>query len=160
MTVDDEFQPQDGAGEFFAAVRCVFCGAAHRLERAIEREDECARCASPLFPAERHRLEYSGQRMLTRVAKQGTVEIYTAWPQKEPLRAEMRDLSLNGMQLVAPARLAQDQIVKIVGDDCAGLGRVAHCRRDGVAGERWLIGVEFLTLRFTQHTGTFVSLRV
>ena len=160
MTVDDEFQPHDAAGEFSAAVRCVFCGAAHRLDRTIDRDDECARCASPLYPAERHRLEYSGQRMLARVAKQGPVEIFTAWPQQEPLRGEMRDLSLNGMQLVAPARLAQDQIVKISGDDCTGLGRVAHCRRDGVSSERWLIGVEFLTLRFAQHTGTFVSLRV
>src|SRR5690606_34925269 len=102
MTVGDDFQPQGDAGEFFGAVRCIFCGAAHRLDRVIEREDECARCASPLFPAERHRLEYSGQRMLTRVAKQGAVEVYTGWPQKEPLKAEMRDLSLNGMQLAAP----------------------------------------------------------
>lgn len=160
MTVDDEFQPQDATGEFFAALRCIFCGAAHRLDRTIERDDECARCASPLFPAERHRLEYSGQRMLTRVAKQGVVEIFTAYPQKEPLKAEMRDLSLNGMQLAAPVRLAQDQIIKVVGDDCSGLGRVAHCRRESLASERWLIGIEFLTLRFTQHTGTFVSLRV
>jgi hypothetical protein len=160
MTVDDEFQPHDHAGEFSAAVRCIFCGAAHRLDRAIDRDDECARCASPLYPAERHRLEYSGQRMLARVAKQGAVEVFTAWPQKAPLKAEMRDLSLNGMQLVAPARLAQDQLVKIVGDDCIGLGRVAHCGREPGAAERWLVGIEFLTLRFTQHTGTFVSLRV
>jgi hypothetical protein len=39
---------------------CLFCGGLHGLERSLERDDECARCASPLFPAERHRLEYSG----------------------------------------------------------------------------------------------------
>jgi hypothetical protein len=160
MTVDDQRQPGENADGYHGAVRCVFCGAAHRLDRSIDRDDECARCASPLYPAERHRLEFSGQRMLARVAKHGAVELCTGWPQKEPLRTEMRDLSLNGMQLVAPARLAQDQIVKIVGDDCTALGRVAHCRREVGAVERWLIGIEFLTLRFTQHTGTFVSLRV
>lgn len=160
MTAAGQFQPGYDVDEYFGAVRCVFCGGAHRLERAIDRDDECARCASPLYPAERHRLEVSGARMLARISKQGAVELSTGWPQNEPLKAEMRDLSLNGMLLVAPAKLAPNQIVKIVGDDCSALGRVAHCRRQRLAADRWLIGVEFLTLRFTQHTGTFVSLRV
>src|SRR5688572_28551619 len=46
---------------------CLFCSAAHGLERELKPDDECGRCASPLFSAERQRLEYSGQRFLGRI---------------------------------------------------------------------------------------------
>ena len=35
---------------------CLFCGAPHGIVRVFARDDECPRCASPLYPAERHRL--------------------------------------------------------------------------------------------------------
>jgi hypothetical protein len=69
---------------------CLFCGALHDLKRMLERDDECGRCLSPLYPAERHRLEYSGQRMLQRVPKQHTIHVWVTWPQDAPIRADMR----------------------------------------------------------------------
>lgn len=139
---------------------CLFCGTLHGLQRALERDDECGRCDSPLFPAERQRLEYSGQRMLSRIPKQREIRFYVTWPQAEAFVGEMRDLSLNGMQFVTAVRLQQNQIVKI---DCAelhALGRVAHTKLDSEAPERWATGIEFLTLRFRQSRGSFVSARV
>jgi hypothetical protein len=84
------------------------------------------------------------------------------WPQAAAYSAEMRDISLNGMQFVAAAPLHANQIVKIDCASCVAVARVAHCERDhsdpgGV--DRWLIGVEFLTLRFHNARGTFVSAR-
>lgn len=139
---------------------CLFCGTLHGLQRALERDDECGRCASPLFPAERQRLEYSGQRMLSRIPKQRDIAFYVTWPQGEAFSGDMRDLSLNGMQFVTAVRLQHNQIVKI---DCAelrALGRVAHAKLDSEAPERWATGIEFLTLRFRQSRGSFVSARV
>ncbi len=84
----------------YAAHRCLFCGTEHGLDHALERDDDCRECASPLFPAERHRLEYSGQRMLRRIPTRRTIDLYVSWPQAAPYFAEMRDISLNGMQFV------------------------------------------------------------
>jgi hypothetical protein len=146
----------------YAAHRCLFCGTEHGLDHALERNDDCRECASPLYPAERHRLEYSGQRMLRRIPSRRTIDLYVSWPQGTPYSAEMRDISLNGMQFAAFAPLHANQIVKIDCASCAAVARVAHCERDhsdpdGAA--RWLVGVEFLTLRFHNARGTFVSAR-
>jgi hypothetical protein len=151
----------DPDAQRYAAHRCLFCGSPHGIDRPLDRDDVCATCASPLFPAERHRLEYSGQRMLKRTRKRRAIELYVSWPQPQPFAAEMRDLSLNGMQLAAGAPLQLNQIVKIDCEVCSAAARVAHCKRErsGLAGltEHWLVGVEFLTLKFRSPRGSFVS---
>jgi hypothetical protein len=136
---------------------CLFCNAAHGLQRKIERDDDCGRCGSPLCPAERHRLEYSGQRMLSRIPKHHAIDIYVTWPQAEPYIGQMRDLSLNGMQFTCVTRLQPNQIVKIICSELHALARVAHTNRDIDTADSWITGVEFLTLRFRQIRGSFVS---
>jgi hypothetical protein len=146
----------------YAAHSCLFCGTTHALERAIEPEDDCGECASPLHPAERRRLEPSGKRMLQRITRRRAVKLYVAWPQPAPYSAEMRDLSMNGMQLSTAAQLRPNQIVKIDCAACAAVARVAHCERVAAppgTPARWLVGVEFLTLRFASTRGTFISAR-
>jgi hypothetical protein len=152
-----------GAGErtaTFTAAFCLFCGTPHGLQGSVERDDDCRQCGSPLCPAERHRLEYLGQRMLRRIPKRSSIELYVAWPQAEPLTAEMRDVSLNGMLFVATVRLEANQIVKIDGPELIAIARVAHCERDHASADRWSTGIEFLTLRFRHSRGSFVSARV
>jgi hypothetical protein len=148
------------ADDSLATHLCLFCGSPHGLVRSIDPGDECGRCASPLYPAERHRLDYSGQRMLHRVLKQREIDIYVTWPQPEAYRGEMRDLSLNGMQFAAGVRLQANQIVKIDCRELRALARVAHTKSDGDAIDRWTTGVEFLTLRFWQVRGSFLSAEV
>jgi hypothetical protein len=138
---------------------CLFCSATYSLERKLERDDECGSCLSPLFPAERHRLEYSGQRMIRRIPKRRAVEIRVTWPQSEPHRGEMRDLSLNGMSFVTAVELQPNQIVRIDCTELRALGRVAHVERDPEGGGT-RTGIEFLTLRFWQVRGSFVSAEV
>jgi hypothetical protein len=139
---------------------CLFCGTPHGLQRAFERDDECGRCGSPLYPAARQRLEVSGQRMLSRVPKRRTIAFSVTWPQSDALVGEMRDLSLNGMQFSTNVRLQLNQIVKIECPELIALGRVAHAALETEAPEMWLTGVEFLTLRFRKSSGSFVSARV
>lgn len=155
----DAREPFERTGTFTASF-CLFCGTPHGLQRAIERDDDCPQCASPLYPAERHRLEYLGQRMLRRIPKRSGISLYVAWPQVEPLEATMRDVSLNGMLFVASVRLESNQIVKIDCSELAALGRVAHAERNIESGGGFATGVEFLTLRFRQTRGSFVSARV
>lgn len=147
-------------GELPLLSTCLFCGTPHGLQRAPERDDECGRCASPLYPAERHRFEISGQRMLNRIPKHHALSFYVTWPQTEAFIGEMRDLSLNGMQFGTNVHLQPDQIVKIECMELQALARVAHASLENQAPEIWTTGVEFLTLRFRQNRGSFVSARV
>jgi curved DNA-binding protein CbpA len=150
----------DAGDAHFGAHACLFCGSRHGLQRALERDDDCAACGSPLCPAERHRHDYSGQRMLGRIPKHLPLLLYTGWPQSQPFPAEMRNISLNGMKIAAPQRLPVNQIVKIDSEVCRALGRVAYCERDAERADGFAMGIEFLTLRFTKSAGTFVSARV
>jgi curved DNA-binding protein CbpA len=146
----------------YAAHRCLFCGTEHGLDHALERDDDCRECNSPLYPAARHRLEYLGQRMLRWIPSRREIDLYVSCPQTTAYLAEMRDISLNGMQFAVGAPLQPNQIVKIDCASCPAVARVAHCERDRSdpeGGARWLVGVEFLTLRFCNARGTFVSAR-
>jgi hypothetical protein len=143
-----------------AARCCLFCGTAHGLTRALERDDECAQCSSPLFPAERHRYEFSGQRMLKRIPKRRAIEIRVAWPQPVAFVGEMRDVSLNGMAFLAAVHLTPNQIVRIDCTELRALGRVAHVESGADVEGRANTGVEFLTLRFWQVRGSFISAKV
>jgi hypothetical protein len=136
---------------------CLFCGAPHASERVLERDDECARCGSPLYPAERHRLEYLGRRMLNRIPKRRAIDIAVTWPQEVPIRGEMRDLSLNGMSFVSGVRFETNQIVRIDCTELRALARIAHVEPEPHAVDRYGAGVEFLTLRFRRLRGSFVS---
>ncbi|HLF11804.1 MAG TPA: DnaJ domain-containing protein [Gammaproteobacteria bacterium] len=155
----DETPTVDQTGELFAALCCIFCGVPHGLDRAIDVEDECSHCSSPLLPAERRRLASSGQRTLSRMPKKRSVTFYTSWPQAEPFAAEMRDVSLRGMQIQTTLRLKTQQIIKIDCAICQTLARIVHCHRDPQSSEHWLVGVEFLTLRFATKRGSFISVR-
>ena len=77
----------------YAAHRCLFCGTAHGLDHTLERDDDCRECSSPLCPAERHRLEYSGQRMLRRIPSRRGIDLYVSWPQADAYFAEMSRIS-------------------------------------------------------------------
>jgi curved DNA-binding protein CbpA len=147
----------DDAAGSLGTRACLFCGALHDLERVLERDDECGRCGSPLYPAERHRFEYSGQRMLRRIPKKHAISIWVAWPHGAPVHAEMRNLSLNGMSFASSVRFEPNQIVRIACVELHALGRIAHVESDAHGSDGFSAGVEFLTLRFRQVRGNFVS---
>jgi hypothetical protein len=95
--------------------------------------------------------------MLRRVAKSHGITILVTWPQAAPIDGEMRNLSLNGMSFVSGVRFELNQVVRIDCTELRALARVAHVERDAHGAGRFAAGVEFLTLRFRQVRGTFVS---
>ena len=134
--------------------RCLFCATPGKLGRAPESDDSCPGCHSPLYPAEHLRLDTADQRLMERVSREVPVTCYTEWPQASGYAARMRDLSLNGMQITAAFRPDEGSIVKVDSAPCQSLARVAWCTDHG---GQWLIGLEFVTLRFNRSRGSFVS---
>lgn len=138
---------------------CPFCRAPLAARLRIAPDDRCGRCACPLFPAERHRLDFSGQRVSARFARRCPVVLYTEWPQSPGHAAEALDLSLNGMRLMVARRIEPGTLLRIECELFAALARVAYARADEQAGG-WALGAEFLTLRLARSAGRFVSTRV
>jgi curved DNA-binding protein CbpA len=136
---------------------CLFCGAAHAAEHELERDAECHQCASPLYPAERHRLEYSGQRILGRIQVRQAISIWTKWHRDTPIAGEMRNVSLNGMAFASSLLFETNQIVRIDCTELRALGRIAHAEPTTSGAYPFSAGVEFLTLRLPEGGGTFYS---
>jgi hypothetical protein len=137
---------------------CLFCAAPHGIEPELKRDDECPRCASPLYPAERHRLEYSGQRILGRIQMRHPISIWTTWHRDTPIAGEMRNLSLNGMAFAANLLFEVNQIVRIDCSELRALGRIAHAEQATTGAYPFTAGVEFLTLRLPEGGGAFSSI--
>ena len=114
-------------------------------------------CASPLYPAERQRFEYSGQRMLDRI-RSSTRSNLGDVAAGHADRGEMRNLSLNGMSFTSTCCSAEPNRAHRL-RELHALARIAHVERDTEARGRFSAGVEFLTLRFRQVRGNFVSAR-
>ena len=139
------------------AGKCLFCGAEHGVDGELKRDDECGRCASPLCPAERHRLEYSGQRILGRIQVRHSISIWTRWDQDTPIAGEMRNVSLNGLAFTSPVLFEVNQIVRIDSTELRALGRIAHAEQATSGAHPFSAGLEFLTLRLPEGGGTFYS---
>ena len=65
--------------------------------------------------------------------------------------------ALNGMLFVSSVQLQLNQVIRIDCSELRALARVAHVEPDAADAERFEAGVEFLTLRFRQVRGSFIS---
>jgi hypothetical protein len=127
--------------------RCVFCQAPCTAGAAEDPYRSCGVCYSPLYPADRLRALASGNRSTARVERRREVRLYTDWPQPEPFRGMLEDVSPRGLRLSTQKGLADYQIVKIDAGELQAVGRVANRRpkRDG-RDVLWSTGIEFFTV--------------
>ena len=138
---------------------CLFCGAAHGIDRVFARDDECPRCASPLYPAERHRLEYSGQRILGRIQLRHPISIWPQFHRDTPIAGEMRNLSLNGIGLTSSVLFEVNQVVRVDCADLRAVGRIAHTEPATKGPHPFSAGLEFVTLLLRSGGGPFSSIK-
>ena len=136
---------------------CTFCNQPHYMGNNIVPDDVCPKCESPLFPATKQTEEICGKRTIQRINKEWSLRFYTAWPHTESFSGKTRNVSLNGMQLITAAQLTENQVIKITSNELFSVARVANCHQ---MENNWRYGLEFLTLRFHQAHGTFVSLEI
>ena len=142
-------------------LECIFCGTKHEHGMVIVEDTACGACNSPLFPADNDRLELTGQRAVTRIIKSHEITFYTHWPQAAGFTGQTEDISLNGMRFVTQASMVQGQYIKIVSQIAEAVAQVSHFsrRRRGLTVTN-VAGVAFVTLRFRQSQGGFVTERI
>lgn len=140
---------------------CVFCGTPHGFGQAILAEADCVECMSPLAPIESLRLEAAGKRAVARIDKRQAITYFTTWPQQSPHTARTEDISLKGMRIVTEAALIAGQTIKIAGPAVDATALVTHCKRARRRGSTVHVsGIAFVTCRFSQAVGRFVSDRI
>lgn len=122
--------------------------------------NRCLHCGSPLSPPLSVRPPGGDQRVVSRFQHGGEIIVRTPDCARS-IRAVIQDLSPRGMGLLAQAPLTIDQVVKIDGTMLSAVARVISCRPSKTEGPRGQsIGVQFLTLEFTETRGIFVSSQV
>lgn len=150
-----------GRGTVESSRHCLFCEAPHAFGANVEVDAVCAVCSSPLATAENRRMESAGQRAVERIGKHQQITYFTHWPQPTGFTAQVEDMSLNGLRMVTHEELAEGQRIKILSDVVEAVAQITHCHyeRHGWS-KRYVAGVAFITLRFGNSVGGFVSDRV
>ncbi len=140
---------------------CWFCKTPHDLGIRVSEDDACSVCRSPLYTAEKQRLEDACKRAVERIRKQQTIRFFTHWPQARGYRGRTEDISLNGLRFSTRRELSAGQIIKISGDSMDAVAHVTHASLQSSGWRRRIIaGVSFLTLRLASPIGGFVSRKV
>lgn len=137
---------------------CPFCHAAYGSETRIGADSLCVVCGSPLYPAARRRLEQSGRRGVARIGTEQRIRFFTTWPQTAAYAGEARDISMNGLRFATDHAVTSGQVLKVECGHCNAVVRVVHyLEQRAEDGLRWLVHAEFLTVRFRDARGAFVS---
>ncbi len=132
---------------------CAFCGTPHRNN---DRPDQnCARCDSPLTMPAATEDAFSLQRQIERMPSSFPVVIYPDW-QGSSDNGTAVDLSPGGMCFSSAVALPIGKIIKIDSEPCTAIAQVRHCSASAGRG-RCETGVQFVTLRFNNTQGNFVS---
>ncbi|MEA2094766.1 MAG: DnaJ domain-containing protein [Pseudomonadota bacterium] len=136
--------------------RCPFCGTPKPVRFRYSNSGDCNHCRSPLKPVVRLRLAGKSRRALQRTSHHAPIRYFIHPGEMTGKPGTIRDLSPQGMQFSTNCQLEDDQAIKIVSVVLSAVARVTYCRLDN-GKKGYVVGVEFLTLCFHEHTGTFIS---
>lgn len=134
---------------------CPFCKTAKPAVSITIGPGNCPGCDAPLEVANTLRLADTSKRAVERISHHAPVQIFLT-PGYSGRQGTVRDLSPNGLQLLCSFPLHTGQILRIASAALSATGRVTFCNR-AISGEQFIAGLEFLTLRFHERTGTFIS---
>lgn len=132
---------------------CAFCKTPYHPHHAnIYGNESCLECGSPINTIEHESLRLL-RRTKKRIAMQGDCLFYLFWPGK-PYRGSFQDLSSNGVRFWSQQSLDLGEIVKI---DAANLQAVTEVTHTSAEGNGVSVGTRFITAKFDQSRGNFIS---
>lgn len=137
------------------ASTCPFCNTRKPASSDYAGPANCPGCDAPLEVANALRLADNSKRAIERILHRESAALYLT-PGDGGQDCTIRDLSPNGMQLQCRIPLHENSIIRLAAATLSATGRVTFCNRS-TNGEHFVSGVEFLTLRFHERSGTFLS---
>ena len=150
------------AGTIQTAMHCAFCGTPHSVRAAQRPDARCATCRSPLHAVAKLEVPESTdpRRAVERIDRRMPVNLEVSWPHRLPLIAMSENLSIHGMGLIVPARLATGTRMKIACEFCDAVGEVIYIGpRTSLRPAAWRMGIRFLTIEVHCPRGGLVSIR-
>ncbi len=145
------YSPDSANDEQAPANSCFFCKTAYSVSPA--EDSDCQACASPLLKLNADAMEESGNRSIQRQPRNSPLDVWPFWPGGKQ-QATLVDLSLHGLKLRFTHPLHAGHLIKVENAAFTGVARVAHCVG---ADTGFLLGAQFLSLRFMSQSGTFVQ---
>ncbi len=133
---------------------CSFCKTPHNQSPCEHTAALCNECKSPLFPPSDAFLEQQ-RRDIIRISKDQHIYFYAYWPGTK-LTGAIADISPTGIQLISDKELAEEQIIKLDGEDFKAVGVVSYCKNNKSNGQQ-ISGIQFLTVNFNKRKGQFFS---
>jgi len=127
---------------------CIFCGTANNIvSRSYSDQARCRSCRSPLAHPPSRKIRNSERRAVKRFILKDEIPFLTKWPQVNPHKGRVVDLSPMGMQFIAQHPLNTNQVIKLDGRGLSAVARVVRCSNNKTQPDTgYLIGVQFLTL--------------
>lgn len=139
--------------------RCPFCLSVQPTFHKLSQHSVCKTCRSPLHRVEKTAISGPCKRRTCRAPQNSRVDYFTRWPQAHPSRGTITDLSLNGLRLRCTSALLPGRHIKLNNGNIQAIGKVIRCLPTHQPGQ-YVIGIEFLTLRIENTTGSFLSAKV
>ncbi|MFZ1852011.1 MAG: DnaJ domain-containing protein [Nitrosomonas sp.] len=131
---------------------CAFCKTPYRLHANVYGNEICLECESPITYTEHESMRLL-RRTKKRIAMQGDFLFYLFWLGK-PHRGSFQDLSSSGVRFWSQQSLDLGEIVKI---DASNLQAVTEVMHISAEGNGVSIGTRFITAKFDQSRGNFIS---
>jgi curved DNA-binding protein CbpA len=135
---------------------CPFCGMPYKRNHHYGNYDECAGCNSPVQRINRTDCVDTLQRALQRIEHHAVMSFFTEVAQSPGYTATITDLSPRGLRFLSTRGLAEAQVIKIVCGALSATASIIYCKQRGTGGH-YIVGAEFLTIRFHKSCGTFFS---
>ncbi len=137
---------------------CQFCKTPHQQSPCEDTAPLCIECKSPLFPPSASFLKQNRRDIVRIAQRHGACSAWLTWPGKK-LKATIGDMSPTGMQIQTDAKIDENHVIKLDGDDFKAVGMVTYCSRE-FEGEQYVkhvCGIKFLTVNFNRLKGQFFS---
>ena len=135
---------------------CHFCGTPKPVRFRYGGSYDCTLCASPLQTVVQMRSVANTQRAVHRTSHHAPIVFFTEVGDRTGNFGTISDLSPRGLQFLSATQVMEEQVLKITSEVLSATARVIYCRLVRNCG-RHAVGVEFITLRFHNCAGTFIS---
>ncbi|VAX06911.1 hypothetical protein MNBD_GAMMA26-1967 [hydrothermal vent metagenome] len=139
------------------STKCVFCGSLAASTTSLGVDAHCSSCRSPSTPIRSVEHISDCNRLLARMDHKCAMIFFLRWPQPQPYKGTILNLSPTGLLFSSSHELVTGQVIKIDSHAFNATARVTHIKEQ--SSDQFMTGVEFITLQFTKINGTFLSQR-